>query len=462
MRKNEAEKVIFIILGATGDLAKKKLIPAVYNIIRKGKTEIKVIGCARRKVKKYEILEASKPYISLRNDTNAWKKLGNSFEYLAFDFHDSSGYEKLAEAVRRAERELKTEHKIFYLATLPQNFRAITDNLKDSGIADNAKVAYEKPFGRDLASATALNACILNCFEERKIYRVDHYLAKEIVANILLVRFTNKIFHAIWNSKNIENVQIILKEDFGINGRGRYYDGYGAIKDVFQSHIIQLIALTAMEKPEKIEHGEIAKKKLEIIKKIRIEDFIIAQYLGYREEKDVNQNSETETFFACKLGIDSRALQGVPFFIKTGKYLDKRETRIDLKFRAENFLSAEKSNALPNYFTFKIFPEQGFSLEINAKALEEHFKTETIALEFCHACRHAANTPEAYEVIIEEIIKGDKLIFISREEIEESWKIVDEIERKKERKQLYFYEKGSSGFKELEDFNEKHGISWRA
>lgn len=414
------EAITFVIFGATGNLSHKKLIPSLYNLI--DKQNIKIIGIARKNVKKETLLNKSKKYIDKINKKK-WKKLNKNFDYFQLDFYDEKKYLELKNILKN------DKNLIYFLGTMPEHFEIITKNLKNSNILKNKKnkIVFEKPFAQDLKSAKKLNNSIKKIFSEKEIYRIDHYLGKEIVENIIDLRFKNLVLEPIWNKNYIKNVQIILEEKIGLEERGgEYYDKYGAIKDVVQNHMMQLTSLIAMDKPKTSNSDDIRNEKTKILKKIFPKKLIKGQYIGYKSEKEVKKNSKTETFAAIELEIDHPKWKDVPFYLITGKKMKNKKTSIHIQFREQNQLD------------IMVYPDKGFYLKSNKNCKE---KTTPIKTEFSHKLMHKINSPKAYENLFIEIINSHQELFVRTDEIEEQWRITDKLEKMKTK--LYYYKKGS-------------------
>ena len=447
------EGVLFVILGATGDLTKRKLIPGIYNLIRDNKLEnFEIIGASINKTTPEKLIDSSKKFIEKPNPKiiNILKK---KTSYLKLNFFEQEDYIELKKLI---DSKKKLQNKIFHFATMPGNFATISENLKKNKLVDSeCKVVFEKPFGHNLKSAKKINKKLKKIFSEKQIYRIDHYLGKELVGNISLVRFTNRILEPLWNNEHIEQVQIILDEDMGVVGRGPYYDKYGAIKDVVQNHILQLISLIGMESPKKIRGDYIRNEKVKVLKRTKIVDVIVGQYAGYKKEKGVDKNSKIETFAALKMLVNNSRWKGVPFFIRTGKKLPKKETRIIIKFKKIECLLLDNCPTDSNYLIIRIQPNQGIALEMNAKIPGED-RITPVKMDFCHSCLFGPNTPDAYENLYEDIIEGDQSVFIRNDEVETAWRITDKVKYKK----LQIYKQGTYP-NELKNFTKKHNIKWK-
>lgn len=466
------DECTFIILGATGDLAKRKLIPAIYKLAADKKLcKFAIVGVSFMKTTVHEMLEPAKNFIG-SFDPTIWATIQASSYYHEMDFHNEDSYISLERLLSDVEKTNKlVGNRIFYLATMPEHFEVITKNLASHDIVKRhgdqawSKIVYEKPFGYDLKSAKKINAAIAKVFHEDQVYRIDHYLGKELVGNIALMRFTNRVFEPLWNSKHIDSVQIILSEDMGVEGRGAFYDSCGALKDVVQNHMLQIVSLIAMESPKTLSAKHIRDAKAHVLKKITIDSVVLGQYEGYRDEKDVKKDSKTETFAALKISIDRRRWKDVPFYLKTGKYLKSKEASIHIKFKMAKCL-LDVCPADSNYLTIKIDPNPGFFLELNMKVPGMTNQIAPVKMELGHNGLLGPNTPEAYEVLLADVINGDQITFVRSDEIEQSWKIIQQIIKLPENvRKLYFYKKKSAGPRELDNLDiqnsQKKEIRWR-
>lgn len=441
---------LFILFGATGDLSKRKLIPALYKLIEDKKLcHFAVIGAALEQLDQHLILERSKPFIQ-NFKPEIWEKLVRAFYYYPMDFYHGTMYNNLKPLVAEVERKHKLSgNRVLYFATMPQHFPTITKFLLESELVNNehavspwTRLVYEKPFGDDTASSQGLNNFLSQAFAEEQIFRIDHYLGKELVGNIALARFTNRIFEPLWNSEHIESVHISIKETLGIEQRGGYYDTYGQLKDMVQSHMLQLLALTAMESPGELTANNIRDAKSTVLKNVVIDKVLLGQYDGYLQEPNVKADSSTDTFSALRLFVNNKRWQDVPFYLITGKALDRKETTIELRFKmAKCPLTSCPSE--PNALIFKIHPDDGIYLRLNAKLPGIALEVAPVSMDFCHSSLFGPNTPEAYEILLSDVIRGDQAAFIRADEVEASWRIIDTITAKKQELQTYM--RGSQG-----------------
>jgi glucose-6-phosphate 1-dehydrogenase len=459
-----------VLLGATGDLARKKIIPALYTLFVQNKLGNSIIiGAALSDVTKEELLAQVLEHSSVV-DKKSWNLFTQRFFYKSLDFGRLSDFEQLAEFVR-AQQEIAQlpDNRLIYCATAAYFFCEITKNCAESGLARKVsaeekiwhRIVYEKPFGKDLQSAHQINKIIAEHFNEQQIFRIDHYLTKELVANIALVRFTNCILEPLWNNRYIDQVQIILDEKTGVEGRGDYYDTYGALADVVQNHMMELLALVGMESPEKLGGDYIRTQRAKVLEKVKVVDVLLGQYDGYQKEEHVTPDSKTETFAAAYLRIDNPRWAGVPFYLKTGKCLDAKRTMIYIKFKQVDCLLSRACPGESNALTIEISPNSRFALTLNAKKPGKSNDVQPVQMELCSDTFVGPHMPEAYESLFEEIIRGEQLaVSVRFDEIEYAWNVVDTIKMRDA--PVYSYEKGSRGPKELEtEFERKHGMRWK-
>lgn len=459
----------FIIFGFTGDLSKRKLLPGLYDLIKAQKIKnFCIIGVGLEDKTVDEVLENSKKYIN-NLDPKIFELIKSRTHYVKTEITKKSDFSGLKSIVKQLEaKHHLVGNRLVYCATPSFVYSLITQHLVAAGILKRKagtgkpwyRIAYEKPFGYDLKSAKKINKDILALLDESQVFRVDHYLAKELVENILYIRFTNYIFKSIWNNKHIDSVQIILSESLGLEGRGAYYDQVGALSDIVQNHLLQLLALVAMDEPKKLVGDDIRNCKAKILKKVTIEDGLLGQYEDYQQEKGVQPNSSTETFVLLKAAINTPAFKGVPFYITTGKHLKQKETKINIQFKAVDCnLTSAHCPIESNYLTIDLFPKGGFSFEVNAKKPGVRDEVIPVLMDFCYDCLFIPSTPHAYEAILQDIVAGDQAISVRFDEIELSWKITDSI--KKMNLPLYTYQKNSDGPEEVKKFAKKYEINWK-
>ncbi|MFH1831891.1 MAG: glucose-6-phosphate dehydrogenase, partial [bacterium] len=449
------DECTFVILGATGDLTKRKLIPAIYKLIAEQKLcKFAIVGASFDTVTVQDILAQAKFFVPAANP-EIWQKLEKAFYFYSMDFYNARAYVGFCSLLNNVEKENNlVGNRVFYFATLPKHFITITQNLVQSCIVKKStkdqlqnssvwtRLVYEKPFGDDLSSSKKINKYLASVFDESQIFRIDNYLGKELVGTIPLTRFTNKILEPLWNNKHIDSVHINLSENLGIQNRGLYYDNYGAIKDMVQSHMLQLMGLTTMEAPESLSARAIRDAKAAVFKKVIIEKVVVGQCDDYTKEKSVASDSQTETYVAIKASVNNKRWRGVPFYLTTGKYLSKKESSIRLNFKRVKCL-LNTCPSVPNYFIVKIFPVEGMSFGVNAKVPGSSYEVTPVEMDFCHGCLFGPNTPESYETLLSDVIKGDQSAFVRSDEVESSWRIVKQIEALKG--PLCIYKKESQG-----------------
>ena len=461
------EPCTVVIFGATGDLTQRKLLPTLAHLLHDHPLPegFSVVAFARRPMNDEQwrgmALDSINKYMPDNDklDREAQHDFAQRMYYCQSDFNDREGYEKLADILERLDREKGTEgNRIYYLATPPTLDSEIIFQLGGAGLARPAagqygdeeswrRVVIEKPFGRDLASAQKLNREIARVFHEKQTYRIDHYMGKETVQNLLAFRFANGIFEPLWNQKFIDHVQIVVAESLGIGSRAEYYEESGAIRDMVQSHIMQVMCLTAMEAPVSFDADAIRDEKVKVMRSIPLltpEDVakrtVRGQYtagvtngqpqVSYKEEKGVSPASQTETYVAIKLFIENWRWAEVPFYIRTGKALPKRSTEVTIQFkRVPHMLykPAETKGLVPNRLTIRIQPDEGISLKIAAKVPGAAHHLHDVDMNFSYSEAFGIESPDAYERLIADCMVGDSTLFIRRDEVETSWRIVDSI-----------------------------------
>ncbi|HEY2420043.1 MAG TPA: glucose-6-phosphate dehydrogenase, partial [Neobacillus sp.] len=462
-----------MIFGATGDLAKRKLFPSLYRLFEKGRLseQFAVIGVARRTLTNDEFQQSVRDSVvtALGRDKNIEEFISH-FYYQSHDVADSSSYVSLRKFADQIDENYSLAgNRIFYLAMAPEFFGTIALHLKSDGLTDvngYKRLVIEKPFGHDLDSAKELNNQIRTAFSEEEVYRIDHYLGKEMVRNIEVIRFANAIFEPLWNNRYISNIQITSSETLGVEERGRYYETSGALRDMLQNHMMQMVALLAMEPPISLTTDEIRSEKVRVFRALRsvkgdqVKDYFIRGQYGeglvedvqvpaYRNEQMVDKNSNTETFVAGKVMIDNFRWAGVPFYIRTGKRMATKSTKIVIQFKdiPMNLYYQTEKMINPNLLVIHIQPEEGITLHLNAKKAGGHLDAQEVKLSFANTGIHAMNTPEGYEKLLFDCMRGDATNFTHWDEVAYSWNFVDKISKAWEEKETNFpnYPSGSMG-----------------
>ncbi|MCA1054740.1 glucose-6-phosphate dehydrogenase [Rossellomorea aquimaris] len=489
MKKTNTPSSLITIFGATGDLAKRKLYPSLYHLFRKGKISEKfaVIGVGRRDWSNEEFQEHVRTSVhnALGNDDNI-DGFVSHFYYHQNDLSNNDSYQAQKQLSEELDEHYQLEgNRIFYLAMAPEFFGTITEQLKTQGLTDTKgfqRLVIEKPFGHDLPSAEELNAHIRESFSEDQIYRIDHYLGKEMVQNIEVIRFANAMFEPLWNNRYISNIQVTSSEELGVEERGRYYEKSGALRDMVQNHMLQMVALLAMEPPIKLTTEEIRSEKVRVLRALRpfeaeeVKDYFVrGQYgpgtskgekvKGYREADNVDDLSNTETFVAGKLMIDNFRWAGVPFYIRTGKRMAAKSTKIVIQFKdipMNLYYNTDKPLA-PNLLVIHIQPEEGITLHLNVKKSGQNIETTPVKLNFANTSVDGMNTPEAYEKLLNDCLRGDATNFTHWDEVKLSWAFVDKISEVWEKtrdEQFPNYDSGSMGPKAADNLLAKDGYYW--
>jgi glucose-6-phosphate 1-dehydrogenase len=447
-----------VIFGATGDLTMRKLGPALYNLAHEGALpeRFNLIGVSRRDLGddgfRDSLRESIERYSRRSPDPRVLDALLARVRYVPGAFDDASGYQRLATALEEFDQEAGLPvNRVFYLSTAPGFFPVIVDALGAAGLHRHAdaevRVVVEKPFGSDLASARALNSTVLEVFEERQVYRIDHYLGKETVQNLLAFRFANGMFEPIWNRNYIDSVQITAAEEIGIGSRAGYYDSSGALRDLVQNHMLQLLTLLCMEPPSAFSADKLRDEKVKVSHAIRVPtpDEVCAiavrgQYgpgvsggaavPGYLDEEGVPDTSETETYAALRLDISNWRWAGVPFYLRTGKRLPRRVTEIAVTLKPVPHLAFQQAGSVgvqPNQFVLTLQPDEGVSLSLGAKIPGPRMRIRPVNMEFRYGTSFLSESPEAYERLILDTMRGDATLFTRADEVDASWAICDPI-----------------------------------
>jgi glucose-6-phosphate 1-dehydrogenase len=448
---------VLVLFGVTGDLSRKKLLPAIYDLANRGLLPpgFSLIGFARRDWAHQDFrqvaYEAVKEYARTPFREDVWTHLAQGMHFVPGEFGDAGAFEALAMAVKELDQTRGTGgNYAFYLSIPPKFFPQVVEQLQAAGLTEGKdgwrRVVIEKPFGHDLASALDLNATLHHVFPEESIFRIDHYLGKETVQNILAMRFSNTMYEPIWNRSYVDHVQITMAEDFGIGGRAGYYDGIGAARDVIQNHLLQLLALTAMEEPTSFSAEAVRAEKAKILSSVRVPGDLGAstargQYAagwqggvnvsGYLDEEGIPPDSKTETYAAVKLGIDSRRWAGVPFYLRTGKRLSRRVTEVALMFqRAPHlpFAQTDTEELGQNALVIRVQPDEGVTVRFGSKVPGTSMEVRDVNMDFAYGESFTESSPEAYERLLLDVLIGDPPLFPRQEEVELSWEILDPIE----------------------------------
>jgi glucose-6-phosphate 1-dehydrogenase len=507
-KRTGADPCTVVIMGAMGDLTRRKLMPAIYHLAKEGllPEDFAVLGCAREGGTDESFREAMHEALGKSDEIRGldgfvWEWLRPRLHYLSGDLSRDEAYGELTKRLAQIEssREVERRNRMFYLAVPPSVFTAIVKHLSSSGLAPRVsddtvrpwvRVVIEKPFGRSLETAMELNALVLSFFNEHQVYRIDHYLGKETVQNVLVLRFANSIFEPLWNRQWIDHVQITAAETVGVERRGKYYEEAGVLRDMFQNHLLQLVALTAMEAPSRMDAGCVRDEKVKVLRSIRWhtprtipENTVRAQYgagemqgsvvAAYRDESDVSPESVTPTYAALRLYIDNWRWNGVPFLVRSGKRLAKRYSEIAVQFRTPPHLmfGGHAQEALqPNTLVMRVQPNEGVSLSFEAKvpgaaaALTSDIEVASVDMDFSYADAFGERTAPAYETLLLDVMIGEATLFTRSDEVEAAWRVVDPILKYWEAnppKALETYPAGTNGPDSAIELAGKNHVRWR-
>lgn len=480
---------VLAIFGATGDLAQHKLIPALFSLFKQGQlgSEFFIVGFARRPFSNEEYAHMLGDELETHKDP-AWEEFSKNVYYQQGLFDEEKGYKELIEKLSGFDKKIGAcITRLFYLATPPDNYIPILKNLKDSKLSEGCgqgsekwtKIAIEKPFGRDLETAKELDKKLSDIFQEEQIYRVDHYLGKETVQNMIAFRFANSIFEPVWNKENIDHVQITWVQDEGVGKRGKFFDGVGMLRDVAQNHLLQLLATVAMEMPKSFSKEGVRDARANAIQAIRpilpedVSNYIVrGQYEGYRDEKDVAENSETDTYVAMKLFVDTERFRDIPFYLRVGKRLKEERMDIRIVFKQTCHLLFKEYGCpeVGNVLTIKIQPNEGIGMRVIVKTPFGHAQGKpghnvslsTVDMKFTYAEEFQDGFMDAYEKLLLDIFKGDQMLFNRSDELESSWKLISGILAgwEKDKSPIFAYPQGTWGPEAANTLIEKDSRKW--
>jgi glucose-6-phosphate 1-dehydrogenase len=481
-----------VLFGVTGDLSRKKIMPAIYDLANRGLLPpgFSLVGFARRDWADQDfaqiVHESVRAHARTEFREEVWRQLAEGFRFVQGDFNDDHAFDQLRRTIEELDEARGTGgNHAFYLAIPPSFFGDVADQLREHGLARPQpgswrRVVVEKPFGHDLESARHLNDILGEVFESGSIFRIDHYLGKETVQNILAMRFANNLFEPIWNSNYVDHVQITMAEDVGIGGRAGYYDGVGAARDVIQNHLMQLMALVAMEEPMSFDAESLRIEKLKVLSSVVLPkrlDLATArgQYaagwaggekvIGFCEEEGIKKTSTTETYAAVTLHVDTRRWAGVPFYLRTGKRLGRRVTEVAVVFkRAPHlpFSTTATEELTPNTLVIRVQPDEGMTIRFGAKVPGTAMEIRDVNMDFAYGGSFTESSPEAYERLILDVLLGDPPLFPRHEEVELSWKILDPILAAWAKKgQPQAYGSGTWGPKSADQMLARDGRTWR-
>ncbi len=500
-----ADPCAIVIFGASGDLVRRKLIPALYDLAAHAclAPRFAILGFARTPMSDDRFRSASGDALRTISEVGQvaeekWRAFAPSLTYFAADYDDAESYRKLAARLAELDRERGLRgNRLFYLATPPDVYPLVIEQLGRAGLAklgaDRAwvRIIIEKPFGRDLESARALNRAVLRVFEESQVYRIDHYLGKETVQNLLVFRFGNGIFEPLWNRNYVDHVQVTAAERLGVEHRAAFYETAGALRDMVQSHLLQLVSMVALEPPATFDATAVRNEKIKVLQSIRpftpedVEKFVVpgqygpgtlddASVPGYRQEPGVRPDSATETYVAAKLLIDNWRWAGVPFYLRTGKRLPRRVTQIAIQFRRAPHLVFRGKDVEPNWLVLNIQPDEGISLSFRAKFPGPELRIQSVTMDFRYRTAFGPGSPSAYSTLLNDCMRGDATLFDRADSVEAAWGLVDPILKAwhgspsgptgsagVDASHFPNYAAGSWGPREADDLLERDGRRWQ-
>jgi glucose-6-phosphate 1-dehydrogenase len=487
-KRRRPDPTAIVIFGATGDLAGRKLAPALYNIMldRAMAEPTVIIGVSRGEMTPAQFADRLKPKVSefsrRKVEPGTWDKFAGALDYVGGDFDNDATYTALKARLEAAAAKGTRGNRVFYLSTPPAVFPLILQKLEQHALIERSpqpsgkpscRVIVEKPFGRDLASARQLNEMIAGYLDESQIYRIDHYLGKETVQNILVLRFGNSIFEPLWNRNHVDFVEITAAESIGIEGRGAFYESTGVVRDVIQNHLLQVMSLVTMEVPASFSADDIRDEKSQVLRSVRNLDLndvanhaVRGQYRGYRDEEGVARDSQTPTYAAMRFMIDSWRWQGVPFYLRAGKKLAERLTEVNIHFRAVPLVlfkeEAAGSVLQPAVLTLRIQPAEGISLRFVAKVPGENINVGNVLMTMTYADAFKRPISEAYERLLLDCMRGDATLFNRRDSVDRAWELIQPVLQIWEATPgVHFYEPGSAGPRAADEMIARDGRCWR-
>ena len=487
-KRRRPEPTSIVIFGATGDLTSRKLAPALFNVMLDGAImePTVIIGVSRSKMSPAAFAEKLKAPLHENSrqkvTSEGWAKFAAMLDYVGGDFHEDATYMALREHLEQAKAKGTKGNRVFYLSTPAAVFPTILAKLHEHGLIEQAvqcagvpscRVVVEKPFGRDLATARALNEMIAGHLDESQIYRIDHYLGKETVQNILVLRFGNSIFEPIWNRNHVDYVQITAAESIGIEGRGAFYEQTGVVRDIIQNHLLQVMSLVTMEVPASFSADDIRDEKSQVLRSVRpltlnevANDCVRGQYRGYRDEEGVSKSSQTATYAAMRFMIDSWRWQGVPFYLRAGKRLAERLTEVAIHFKSVPLVlfkeEAAGSVLQPAVLTLRIQPHEGISLRFVAKVPGENINVGNVVMNMTYADAFKRPISEAYERLLLDCMRGDATLFNRRDSVDRAWELIQPVLQVWEATEgVELYEQGSHGPRSADDMIHRGGHVWR-
>jgi glucose-6-phosphate 1-dehydrogenase len=490
------EPCAVVVFGASGDLAHRKLLPALYNLAVGAHlpAAFGVVGVSKSEYTDDQFRAGMREAVGKFSrtkpiDEELWQDFASGMRYVAGSFDDPKTFQILKGKLEELDRARATRgNRLYYFATPPSTFPLLLKQLKDAGLINPpldprfTRVVIEKPFGHDLSSARALNRLVLETCDERQVFRIDHYLGKETVQNLLVFRFGNAIFEPIWNQKYVDHVQITAGEELGIEGRGKYYEEAGILRDMIQNHVLQLVCLTAMEPPVAFDADAVRDEKIKVLRAIETLDtpeqvarnVVLGQYTagsvagtdvpGYQQEKEVAPGSRTPTFVALRLNIHSWRWDGVPFYIRSGKRMPKRATEIAVHFRSLPHSLFGTGRTQPNVLVIRVQPQEGIALRFSAKVPGERYRPRTVSMDFRYGSAFGSASPEAYERLLLDALRGDQTLFTRKDEVAAAWKLVGNILKVTESNEFPPpdpYEAGTWGPQTADQLLAQDGRAWR-